>query len=581
MLHELRVENLLLIERAELRLGPGLNVLTGETGAGKTMLAHALDLLLGGKARSGIVRPGADEAYVEGVFALDERVRELLADRLPADAEDLVLARRVWADGRTRAYLGGRAATVGDLREVGGELLAFYGQHEHRRLTLASAQLEVLDGFCGPEQAKRRRAAAAAHAELRACMRRAEELGALDGARERELDLLAFELREIEEVDPSEAEQVELAAERERLRHQEALRGAALAGAEALAPTHGEGGAGALLAAAAKQFETLAGVDPALDALGGRLGALAIEAGDLAAELHRYLDATTGDEEIDPAARLEQVEQRLEAIARLERKHGGTIAAVLAHAEACRARHDELTGAEAALAETTAALEAARERLAGLAGELRDARRGAAPALADAVRARLGELAMADASFEVSIEPRAASAAGPADASALGDLGPTGADAVEFLIAANPGVPAAPLREVASGGETSRVMLALLGVANAPDPAQPALDHRSARLLVFDEVDAGIGGRTANAVGAQLHALAADRQVLCITHLPQVAAHADRHFRIEKDGAGRTAITRVAELRRDAVVTELVRMLGAEEDDRAARRHARELLRAA
>ncbi len=556
MLHELRVENLLLIERAELRLGPGLNVLTGETGAGKTMLAHALDLLLGGRARSGIVRPGAEEAYVEGIFGLDVRVRELLGERLSADADELVLARRVWADGRTRAYLGGRAATVGDLREIGGELLAFYGQHEHRRLMLASAQLEVLDGFCGAEQRARRSAAAAAHAEVRACTRRAEELGALDGARERELDLLEFELREIEEAAPSAGEQAELSAERERLRHLEALRAAAAGGAEALAPESAEGGASELLAAAGRQFDPVAGVDPQLDALAERLRALAIEADDVAAELHRYLDGAEGE-----PGRLEEVEQRLEAFGRLERKHGGTIAAVLAHAERCRARRDELTGAEAALQETTAALAAARERLAAAAVELHDARAAAAPALAEAVRARLAELAMPDARFEVEIAPRE-------------EPGPSGADAVELLIAANPGVPAGPLREVASGGELSRVMLALLGVANADVES-------AARLLVFDEVDAGIGGRTANAVGAQLHALAAERQVLCITHLPQVAAHADRHFRIAKDGSGETATTTVAALRRDSVVAELVRMLGADETDRAARRHARELLKAA
>jgi DNA repair protein RecN (Recombination protein N) len=556
MLHELRVENLLLIERAELRLGSGLNVLTGETGAGKTMLAHALDLLLGGRARSGIVRPGAEEACVEGIFALDARTRERLGERLPADADELVLARRVWADGRTRAYLGGRAATVGDLREIGGELLAFYGQHEHRRLMLASAQLEVLDGFCGPQQRARRAAAAAAHAEVRTCLQRAEELGALDGARERELDLLEFELCEIEEADPSEAEQSELTAERERLRHLEALRTAAAAGAEAIAPAHGEGGAGELLAAAGRQFDAVAGVDPELDALAERLRALAIEADDVAVELHRHLDGLDAE-----PGRLEAVEQRLEAFARLERKHGGTIAAVLAYADTCRARRDELTGAEAALAETTAALAAARERLATVAGELHDARATAAPALAEAVRARLAELAMPDARFEVEISSRE-------------EPGPTGADAVELQIAANPGVPAGPLREVASGGELSRVMLALLGVANADVDA-------AARLLVFDEVDAGIGGHTANAVGTQLHALATDRQVLCITHLPQVAAHADRHFRIAKDGGGETAITTVTHLRRDAVVAELVRMLGADETDRAARRHARELLKAA
>src|SRR3954452_16673778 len=198
VLHELRVENLLLIERAELFLGPGLNVLTGETGAGKTVLAHALDLLLGGKPRSGIVRPGAAEAYVEGVFALPDALREALADRLPPDAEELVLARRVSAEGRTRAYVGGRSATAADLQEIGGALLSFYGQHEHRKLTLASAQLDILDGFAGEEQAERRAAFAAAYARERSLRSGLEELQARAGARDRELDLLEWELQEIE-----------------------------------------------------------------------------------------------------------------------------------------------------------------------------------------------------------------------------------------------------------------------------------------------------------------------------------------------------------------------------------------------
>ena len=218
MLSELRVENLLLIERAELRLAPGLNVLTGETGAGKTVLAHALDLLLGGRARSGIVRPGATEAYVEGVFEVGD--------------EDLVLARRVTAEGRTRAYVGGRSASVGDLRAAAEGLLAFYGQHEHRKLTLASAQLDALDAFAGPKQAQRRAACAGAHAAAREAAGALEELRARAGARERELDLLAYELREIEELEPSEEDERGLVAERERLRHLEALRTAALTGAD-------------------------------------------------------------------------------------------------------------------------------------------------------------------------------------------------------------------------------------------------------------------------------------------------------------------------------------------------------------
>src|SRR5215211_390044 len=279
VLEELRVENLLLIERAELRLGPGLNVLTGETGAGKTVLAHALDLLLGGKPRSGIVRPGASEAYVEGVFALPDAQREELGERLPEDAEEVVLARRVSAEGRTRAYLGGRSATAADLRDVGGALLSFYGQHEHRKLTLASAQLEILDAACGPEQAARLAAFGEAYARERALRGALEELEARAGARDRELDLLEWELQEIDDAAPSEAEEVSLTAERERLRHLEALLGAAAGGVAALTG-EGEGsgadeGATASIAGAARTLESVRGVDAALDALADRLAALA------------------------------------------------------------------------------------------------------------------------------------------------------------------------------------------------------------------------------------------------------------------------------------------------------------------
>ena len=572
MLHELRVENLLLIERAELRLGPGLNALTGETGAGKTVLAHAIDLLLGGKARPGIVRPGAAEAYVEGVFALPEELRAELGDLLAPDADEIVLARRVSAEGRTRAYLGGRSATAADLRDAGGALLSFYGQHEHRKLTLASAQLDILDGFCGPEQAERRAACAAAHAAVREAAAELEALQARAGARDRELDLLVWELEEIERADPSEAEEADLIAERERLRHLEGLRGAAAGGLAALAGEDGAdagvfgagggsaasafgsaGGAGAALAAATASLEAMRGVDAALDALADRAQALALEADDLTAELRGYgegIEAVPG--------RLDEVEERLAQFDRLKRKHGGTIAAVLEHARECAQRRAELEGAEEALEEGARRLEAARGVLAEHAAALHDARAAAGPRLADAVRERLAELAMEGASFAVGLSPREAP-------------GPAGADEVEFLIAPNPGVPAGPLRETASGGELSRVMLALMSVAAAAGAA----------TLVFDEVDAGIGGQTARAVGEQLRALAEGRQVICITHLPQIASLADRHFTIVKDASGETALTTVTELDRGAVVGELVRMLGADETDVAARRHAKELLRAA
>jgi DNA repair protein RecN (Recombination protein N) len=551
MLTELRVENLLLIERAELRLAAGLNVLTGETGAGKTVLAHALDLLLGGRAKPGIVRPGAAEAYVEGVFELAPELRAELGERLPADAQEVVLARRIGADGRTRALVNGRSSTVADLRALAEPLLTFYGQHEHRRLTLSGAQLEILDAFCGEAHLARRAKVALAHGVAREARDALSALRELAGARERELDLLDFELAEIESADPDEDEASSLRAERERLRHVQVLRTASLGAAEAVGAD--EAGLGAVLGAAGRELASVDGIDAALDALTERWQALAIEADDLAGELRRYAEQL----ESEPG-RLEAVEERLAVLDRLERKHGGSIAAVLAHADDCRARRAELAGAEHAVEAATARLADAEAKLATGNAALRKARAAAAPKLAAAVRRRLDELAMKGASFEIELADR--------------EPGPSGADGVEFLIAPNPGVPAGPLRETASGGELSRVMLALMGVAAGSSRA----------TLVFDEVDAGIGGQTARAVGDQLRELAAGRQVLCITHLPQIASLAARHFSIAKDASVNPARTTVSQLADDEVVSELVRMLGADDaSDGAARRHAEQLLRAA
>src|SRR5687768_17521073 len=312
MLLELRVENLLLIERAELRLVPGLNVITGETGAGKTMLAHALDLLLGGKARSGIVRPGAEEAYVEGVFELPDGLRDELGDRLPAGAEEIVLARRVGASGRTRALLCGRTVTADDLRDVAAALVAFYGQHEHRKLTLASAQLDLLDGFCGRDHLATREELGLAHARVRELEHLLAELRERAGTRDRDLDLLAFEIEEIDALDPSEEERAALAAERERLRRMDGLLAAAGGGAEAIAPGSADGGVAQLLAEAERLAGAVQGVDAELDTIAGRLAALRIEAEDLGAELRRYAESL----ESEPG-RLQEVEERLEQYDRL------------------------------------------------------------------------------------------------------------------------------------------------------------------------------------------------------------------------------------------------------------------------
>jgi DNA repair protein RecN (Recombination protein N) len=602
VLLELRIENLLLIERAELRPGPGLTAITGETGAGKTVLAHALDLLLGGKPRSGIVRPGAREAYVEGVFELPPGLLEEpelaeLRERVGVEDEEegeanagggsaagaeaassatagdagsasapaeIVLARRVGAGGRTRAFVQGRSATAADLQILGGRLLAFFGQHEHRRLTLASAQLDLLDGFCGRDHLAALDELSRAHARARELERRLTELHERAGTRDRDLDLLAFEIEEIDALGPTQQEKESLLAERERLRRMDGLLAAAGGGAEAIAPD-GEGGearfagagsrlgVAALLGEAERLAGAVQGVDPALDELAGRLAALRIEAEDLGADLRRYADSL----EAEPG-HLQVVEERLEAYERLERKHGGSVAAVIAHAERCRALREELERAEVAVERAEADLAEALERRDSLSALVTKARTKAAPKLADRVREELAVLAMEGASFEVKLEPR-------------DEVGPVGAERVELMLAPNPGVPAAPIREAASGGELSRVMLALMTVAGAGE----------SRSLVFDEVDAGVGGQTARAVAERLRALGETRQVLCITHLPQVAALATSHFRIEKSAADDTALTTVEEIAGEGVVEELVRMLGAERSDRAARRHAEELLAAA
>jgi DNA repair protein RecN (Recombination protein N) len=616
VLSELTVENLLLIERAQLRLAPGLNVLTGETGAGKTMLAHALDLLLGGRVRTGsaastLVRPGANEAYVEGAFECSDLMRAQLGERLPADAEQIVLARRVDADGRrTRAYLNGRSVTVADLREIGGRLVAFYGQHEHRKLMLTSAQLQILDELCGPEQRMRLRACARAYRESSHLQARLAQLQELTAARGRELELLEHELQEIEGAVLERSEHDRLLAVRERLRRLDALCGAAGAGAQALAPESGdEPGAVESLARASIGLDGVAGVDPALDALAERLRTIVVESQDLAGELRDYGETLTGED-----GSLEEIEQQLAVTERLMRKYGGSIEEVLAYAERARARREELDDSEGALKETAMRLGDACAELERCTVALRDARRAAAPRLAKAVHEQLVALAMPGAEFDVVLTERAP--------------GPDGGDGVEMLLAPNPGVPSGPLREIASGGELSRVMLAVITASMHSRESRTSGDRQAASTasgdpaessapgeaggpveeavagggiggsgvgegaasthpetpatLVFDEIDAGIGGHTARAVGERLRTLSEGRQILCITHLPQIASLGARHFAIVKDiSTTDTASTTVVQLGEPEVVSELVRMLGAPDTDKTARAHAEDLRKAA
>ena len=563
MLLELRIENLLLIERAELRLGRGLNAITGETGAGKTILAHSLDLILGGKARPQIVRPGADEAYVEGVFEIPEGLFEdpelaEIAERLPDGATEIALGRRVGSSGRTSAFVQGRVASADDLRELGSRLLAFYGQHEHRKLTLASAQLETLDGSAGEKHLQRLRGYRDAHRQVVAIERELAEISERQGARERDLDLLRFELEEIEVAKPDPAEEAELAPERERLRHAESLRAAAAEALAAIAGSGaddgGQGGASEAVAVAESALAAQEGVDASLDKLAERARGLTVELQELAAELRSYADGIEAQPE-----RLQQVEERLEVLDRLKRKHGGSIESVLAHAERCRVEIAQIDGAGERTDELEQRRAKATKTRGELAAELSEKRVKAARKLEKRVATELDQLAMSGAKLEVRLEPHP------------DGFGASGQERVEFRVATNPGLPVSPLRDAASGGELSRVMLALAG--------QGA--RGGAGTFVFDEIDAGVGGNTARAVGERLRALGDERQVLCITHLPQVASLAETHFTIEKRIEAGQATAQVADVDGDDLVAEIVRMMGGDRDDRTASKHARELLKAA
>jgi DNA repair protein RecN (Recombination protein N) len=515
---------------------------------------------MGGKAKANVVRPGAGEAWVEGVFDLPpgllaEPEFAELAERLPEGAEEVVLGRRVSASGRTSAFVAGRAATAADLKLLGGRLVAFFGQHEHRKLTISSAQLEILDGFAGAEHLELRERFREAHREVLALAAELAELREREGSRERDLDLYRYELSEIEEVSPDPEERSAFAADRERLRHAEGLREAAAGAHGALVGAEEDGGgAGAALAQAESLLHGAAGLDPRLDAIAERVAALALELADAGSELREYAEGL----DADPAT-LVAIEERLEAIDRLERKHGGSVESVLAHAQRCREEIARLEGAGERSAEAEAALTAAEARRAEVGEGLSAGRAAAGQPLEERVAAELERLSMAGATLEVVLEPHP------------DGFGANGRETVELRVAPNPGIEAAPLRDAASGGELSRVMLALSGLGQAA----------AAGTVVFDEIDAGIGGNTARVVGERLRALGAEQQVVCITHLPQVASLADTHFRLEKDVAAEQTLARVEKLDGEGVVEEIRRMLGGEQSDEAATQHARELLAAA
>jgi len=524
VLRSLRISNLVLIREAELDFDAGLNAITGETGAGKTILTNAIGLLLGGSGDAALIGAAGDEAYVEAEFdGVDEEALGVLAELRPDGEDGVVLARRIFPDGRTRAYAWGRSAAREDVAAAAEALIAMSGQFEQRRLARPAYQRSVLDTFAALDT----RGAARAWRELQAARRAHDELtrdAASAEARLGELRILAADTARLE---PGRED--ELRAERERLRHVTELAEGAAAAVAALSPEDGNG-AGDLAGAAERAVAPLERLAPELQAAGDALRQAELQLRETASDLRAFLDSLGAE-----PGRVEQVEAELEAFADLKRRHRAqTFAELLERGEEARRElaalqegHDPVRAAEQALA-------AAQAEVDRIHAELRAGRRTAAEPFAAAVAEELRGVALGEGEFQVVVSER--------------DPGAAGCDDVAFMIRPNAGLPFGPVAETASGGELSRVALAIAAVAGG-------------ETMVFDEIDAGIGGTTAHAVAETLRRLAGHAQVVTITHLPQIATVADRHFRVEKV-PGDPTHTRIGALddaeRRD----EVERMLG-------------------
>jgi DNA repair protein RecN (Recombination protein N) len=550
-LTDISVENVALIEEATLELSPGLNAITGETGAGKTLLATALQMLLGGRARSETVRAGAGRATVEGTFVLPDETRSSILEEALGDiaeeVEDedaLVLRRTLTEEGRSRCYVGGVTVPVRALATLGERMVSYHGQREQTRLTEPAEQLAILDDFLDEEAVVARQERETLWHAVERDRRELEEITASSEARLREVDFLRYQVSELEAAGYSAQELSDLTRERDRLRNVTDLLQSTAAAAGAISPEEG-GGAIDSVADAVSQLEKASHYDEALARLAGRLSGLSAELEDVLYELRSFVDEL----EADPN-RLEVVEDRLTALRALERKYGD----VEGYLEEARTRLTRLENFDEETAGLVGKIEEGKRRLGELAARITAGRQRAAEVLSAKVQENLGDLNLVKTAFRAELVPTSP--------------GPSGVERVEFVIRPNPGEPELPVRRYASGGELSRIMLA---IRLAQERVEPGATY------VFDEVDAGIGGETATAVGAKLRELGERNQVLTITHLPQIASEALSHIVVSKEEVGGRTITRIRRVEGEDRRRELARMLSGRIDE-ASLAHASELL---
>ena len=555
MIEEILIRDLGVISEAKLEFGPGLTVLTGETGAGKTMVLNALGLLLGERSDSSAIRKGQEQAFVEGRWLLADsaltRIREL---GIELEDAELLVNRSVSAEGRSRAALSGKSVPVGILSEIGEQLVVVHGQSDQIRLRSAAAQREALDQFAGEDLSKVMTEYTSVYANWKQAASRFSEITTQLEARSREADQIRSAVEELTNLDPKPGEDVELAEKASKLTHLEELRIAATAAHNQLSSEGFDDSSDAitLIGKARRSLEAVSEHDPELASLAQQLKEIGFSLNETSASISGYLaslDSEGGQE-------LERVQQRRADLTSAMRKYGPTLEEVISYFENSGARLLELDSSDKEIQELTALEQSLGKQATSLAKTITELRTKAASALAKSVTGELAALAMTGASLEVTVSQGS-------------ELGATGADQVAILLSAYPGAEPRPLGKGASGGELSRIMLAIEVVLAGSELAP---------TFIFDEVDAGVGGAAATEVGKRLATLAQNAQVIVVTHLPQVAAFATRHLRVLKSVSDQYTSTDVVRLEGEAVVEELARMLSGLSESESGKTHAKELL---